>query len=56
MYIFDQEFVLCTYTCAKKLFRTDHQEILVFYYFKNSIKSTPKWRECIFSNKKPEGF
>ena len=36
---FDQEFV---YMCTKKFVRTVYQEILVFYYFKNSIKRYPK--------------
>ena len=50
---FDQEFV---YLCTKKFVRAVYQEILVFYYFKNSIKGTPKWRECIFSNEIPKSF
>ena len=29
-------------------FSVVHQEILMFYYFKNSIKSAPIWKECIF--------
>ena len=36
---FDQEFV---YLCTKKFVRAIYQEILVFYYFKNSIKRYPK--------------
>ena len=36
---FDQEFV---YLCTKKFVRAVYQEILVFYYFKNSIKRYPK--------------
>ena len=36
---FDQEFV---YLCTKKFVRAVYQEILVFYYFKNSMKRYPK--------------
>ena len=36
---FNQEFV---YLCTKKFVRAVYQEILVFYYFKNSIKRYPK--------------
>ena len=36
---FDQEFV---YLSTKKFVRAVYQEILVFYYFKNSIKRYPK--------------
>ena len=41
---------------SKKFVRAVYQEILVFYYFKNSIKRYPKWRECIFSNEIPKSF
>ena len=50
---FDQEFV---YLCTKKFVRAVYQEILLFHYFKNSIKRYPKWRECIFSNEIPKSF
>ena len=36
---FDQEFV---YLCTKKFVRAVYQEILIFYYFKNSIKKVPQ--------------
>ena len=41
--------------CYKKLSWV-YQEILVFNYFKNSIKRCLKCRECIFSNKKSKSF
>ena len=36
---FDQVFV---YLCTRKFYKTVYQEILVFHYFKNSIKRYPK--------------
>ena len=39
LFSFDQEFV---YLCTKKFIRAVYQEILVFYYFKNSINRYPK--------------
>ena len=50
---FDQEFVCL---CTKKFVRTVYQEILVFYYFKNSIKRYPQNGENAYLVMKDPSF
>ena len=40
----------------KKVCQGSLSRNISIYYFKNSIKRYPKWRECIFSNETPKSF